>query len=1638
MKNFFYDARRTLLALIIGVIGLGFATQEAMSYCDVGYGRSYHTSYYRFTWIDLDNDGEREYDDFNSEPRNHYQDLTKTVLKVDIGDEYTMRALNIRAGNDYVAMWIDFNQDNEFSKDELVIDGFMNSTNEHTFTYTIPDDAKVGETRMRIIYSYDPDGGYSPDPCSIYIDSYGWDESYGCAYDFTVEILEPTDMVYESIMNEQPTTLPIRIGSNDNTIVRANVRTDGVLKPLSATSLTFTTDGTTRTADLSAAKIFYSGRSATGANAVQLGSVINNPNGTHTVNFTRELNKGNNYFWLVYDVPSNATEGNFADGAITSITVAGTARTPATSNPAGTRELKNALSGEITVGSGGKIPTIQQAVQEVELLGLRGNTTFKLLNDFSLSEPLIIFPWNEYNGSNYWLNFTAEKTVTITGNFNATTSSGQVGGSVLVVAGVSRLKFDGGKDRNIIIKHGNTTTYTWPTTLLMLNATVAGATRTCNDVEFTGVRFIGPDVWVYSYNVWISGGVHNRITFDNSVFNPCVRWNTTTTMCLYQASSINDFTLTNNKFENSFRGFYQGTTATRLVFNNNIVGDENGFDNSISCWGAEFRSTITTGEINDNKFYNIGTNNTAHGISSPAAAIFVSGANTNLKILRNEIKGVKYLRTTTNAVAGIWFQNGTSPIIANNSISDIVGSGSGNIVTSNLVQGITIRGGTGHRIYHNTVHMSGDFFDLTNARGSAALHINGAYASMDIRNNIFSNTMTNNNSTTKSWIVAVNGTPPATWTVNNNIYWGSGSRSVFGLSAGADRSTFTDWKNANTALDGASFNVEPQFIAANNPRLTGSSVGNPSFLTNTLLTDCQNDVDNEVRRTSNRHMGADEAVPQFAFNPNITQFPGIRCAGSSFTLTFTPQITYGDGYARALNTNFPTYSWFKNGTQMPGISGSSLTINNAKATDYGTYMSRASFLGVNAFTGTSFLNIEEAMAITTQPANFEGCLNNPIHTLSIVGTGTFSSYQWQKRNVTTGNWENIPGANAANYTYNMNNMDVLRESPFELQNTYRVVMTGPGNCGPAQLISGQATIKAVRPLTGVGITPVPASGEACENTEFTITAEGEGTIYAYQWQRFNGIFFEDLDIQDYPAANSKVFRIVKANFTDAGNYRARITGAGVCGDQETYTLPVRIEVLEGAKVLIQPEPIQICGGESFSLATSIDGDVLKYQWQKDGVDLDVAQYPFADRPFFYLDDAEHFHSGVYRCVVTVDECRGIIDLITDEVVVFVQSKTRVTRQPLTRSVVLGEDVSLYFDAHVEGEKDPLDVSIQWYRGDEMLRDDVTRGGRIAGARSNRLSISRVQPNDLRNDYYAIVRGICGVDTTRRVGITEQVVINLISAPVNQTACEATTATFTVEAQASVAGYNLNYQWRKNGNFLSDNIKYDGSNTPSLTVSYLAKEDMGNYDCIISSDPGIEPVISPRANLMLELKAIMIDKSDDVVAVEVDKELDLMILVDSDTPEFYQWRKDGVDLAGENDMILSIANVTVADAGAYSVVVTNDCGDVEFAVSNVTITTGGFQSVETGFDGDFALIGNSPNPVNNETVITFMSAISGEVKLVLTDLQGREVAELFNGMVEAGQHTVNVNVANLNIVSGVYTYSLIANGTMISKQMVINR
>jgi len=95
---------------------------------------------------------------------------------------------------------------------------------------------------------------------------------------------------------------------------------------------------------------------------------------------------------------------------------------------------------------------------------------------------------------------------------------------------------------------------------------------------------------------------------------------------------------------------------------------------------------------------------------------------------------------------------------------------------------------------------------------------------------------------------------------------------------------------------------------------------------------------------------------------------------------------------------------------------------------------------------------------------------------------------------------------------------------------------------------------------------------------------------------------------------------------------------------------------------------------------------------------------------------------------------------------------------------------------------------------------------------------------------------------------------------------------------------------------------------------------------------------------------------------------------------------------------------------------------------------GIQNISTETPSKYSLLQNYPNPFNPITNVKFSIVNAGQVKLIVYDVQGREVQTLVNERLQPGTYEAAFDGSMQN--SGVYFYKLVTDGFSETKKMLL--
>ena len=333
-----------------------------------------------------------------------------------------------------------------------------------------------------------------------------------------------------------------------------------------------------------------------------------------------------------------------------------------------------------------------------------------------------------------------------------------------------------------------------------------------------------------------------------------------------------------------------------------IIGNTIGNDNAnllIGKYGI-YANTNNGSIISKNTIFNIIDASIYY-----ASGIYISDCD-SMKIEKNIIHGLHYAGTTGYGDYGICCENASwYNTISNNVIYDISGDGYGFTANTDNPYGIRITGGKGYNIYHNSINLYGDFYDGTysNAMSADLIITSTTVTDCDIRNNSFTNTMTQNpasTATTTVYCVILPKDSILAVSDYNNYFYSSIAPANFVIGYNmATSSPIASLTNLqlSTGQDVNSKEVDPLYTSNT---ILAQIAGSPLIDAATPIAAVATDILEAPRSLSNPSIGAYEGVPDI-IKPTISY---SRIKNILFTPNFS--LTINDVFINddnGINTN---------------------------------------------------------------------------------------------------------------------------------------------------------------------------------------------------------------------------------------------------------------------------------------------------------------------------------------------------------------------------------------------------------------------------------------------------------------------------------------------------------------------------------------------------------------------------------------------------------------------------------------------------------------------------------------------------------------------------------------------------------------
>ena len=295
------------------------------------------------------------------------------------------------------------------------------------------------------------------------------------------------------------------------------------------------------------------------------------------------------------------------------------------------------------------------------------------------------------------------------------------------------------------------------------------------------------------------------------------------------------------------------------------------------------------------------------------------------------------------------------------------------------------------------------------------------------------------------------------------------------------------------------------------------------------------------------------------------------------------------------------------------------------------------------------------------------------------------------------------------------------------------------------------------------------SGNICDGYNIILSNSEDNMTYKL---KRDGSVIHTTFISDGNGGNSIDFGF----YTEYGDYSVLAVDE-INGCTNTMANTVTISA-PSTPSITSPSDKTIC--ENNSVTFTVDGtNVNSFQWQ--------AKSPGGNYTNIGTDSESLSLTGVslakdgyqYRCIGE-GTCESAI---SGSATLTVNPNTQITDEPSNLTVCEATDAT--FNVNAQG----TNLSYQWQSDVSGSWQDLSDGGDISGAATKTLTIANSTPAD-NADYRCQVSGDCGSDqTSSTVSLTVNPITQITSQPADLTVCEATDATFNVNAQ----GTNLSYQ-----------------------------------------------------------------------------------------------------------------------------------------------------------------------------------------------------------------------------------------------------
>ena len=436
------------------------------------------------------------------------------------------------------------------------------------------------------------------------------------------------------------------------------------------------------------------------------------------------------------------------------------------------------------------------------------------------------------------------------------------------------------------------------------------------------------------------------------------------------------------------------------------------------------------------------------------------------------------------------------------------------------------------------------------------------------------------------------------------------------------------------------------------------------------------------------------------------------------------------------------------------------------------------------------------------------------------------------------------------------------------------------------------------------ITSQPTNQSVVAGSTVNLRVAAMGTApLSYQWQKNGAALTGQTDA---------ALTFANVTTSDNGNYTVLVTNSYGSVTSGVAVLAVVLTITQ------QPLTQWVGVGSDAVFAVAATGTApVSYQWLWNGIALsNGGNVSGASSSTLSLSPAGTNDAGRYMAVVS----NAYGSLTSSVATLSMGYAPAITTQPTNHSVFPGNPAA--FSVSASGTEP---FSYQWSKD----------GAALPSQTSNSLNLSSVTEADAGN-YAAVVSSPYGSATSSVAVLIVLTPPAILEQPANQFGAVGSNVTFTVSARGTAP---LDYQWLKNGTNLVDGGSVSGAVSNVLTLMAVTTNEAGDYLVLVANAYG--SVTSRVATLRVGYApGILLQPTN--LLVMAGNTAGFRVDCAGTEPLGYQWLKDGTNLtetanvSGTIIPLLLVLASSAADAGDYTVVITNFYGSVTSAPATLTV------------------------------------------------------------------------------------------------------